>query len=121
MVSACDVYVVEPRYDPRSRVTGSYDVEEYSETYNNVVRYDINISKSAYSDKIFIGNFYDSGIAVEAFVEYDKIIIPYQVVNGYEIEGVGTISNNYVSFRYSVRDTYANTYTDFCEADAFRY
>jgi hypothetical protein len=26
-----------------------------------------------------------------------------------------------VSFRYSVKDTYSDSYTDFCEADAFRY
>jgi hypothetical protein len=121
IVAGCDVYVVEPRYDPRNAVIGLYDVEEYSETYSEYVYYTIEITKSSYSDKVYIGNFYDSNIRAEAFIDHNKIIIPYQLVNGYEIEGVGTIASNYVSFRYSVKDTYSDSYTDFCEADAFRY
>jgi hypothetical protein len=121
IVAGCDVYVVEPRYDPRNAVIGLYDVEEYSETYSEYVYYTIEITKSSYSDKVYIGNFYDSNIRAEAFIDHNKIIIPYQLVNGYEIEGVGTLSANFVSFRYSVKDTYSDSYTDFCEADAFRY
>ena len=120
MVSACDVYVVEPRYDARDRILGQYDVEEYSETYNDLSYYTMYITKSG-SSEIYIDNFYASDIRVYAYLDYDEITIPYQVVNGYEIEGAGTSHGSSLSLSYRVTDTYDDSYTDFCETTARRY
>lgn len=119
--SACDVYVVEPRYDPRDKITGRYEAEEYSETYNDLSYYSIYISKSGYSREIKIDNFYASDIRVYAYLDYDKITIPYQLVDGYEIEGVGTTYGTYISLNYRVKDTYNNTVSDFCQTEATRF
>jgi hypothetical protein len=115
IVSACDVYVVEPRYDARDRVIGQYDVEEYSESYNDLSYYSIYITKSGFSREIYFDNFY------VAYLDYDQITIPYQVVTGYEIEGAGSTHGSYLSLNYRVTDIYNNSYTDFCETEARRY
>ena len=120
VVSACDVYVVEPRYDRRDSLTGYYDVEEYSETYDEFINYSIRISKIGSYDEIRIHNFYAADISVRAYVDYDKITIPYQVVDGYAIEGVGTMHFDDVHFSYSVKDLYQGAPTDFCQADFWR-
>jgi len=118
-LTACDVYVVEPRYDVRDKVVGKFYVDEYSQTFNDYTSYTIHISKSAYNyDEINIDNFYASDIRARAYVSYSKITIPYQVVNGYEIEGTGTIYNNDISLTYSIRDIYHTSPTDFCDVDA---
>ena len=121
VLSACTVYNVEPRYDSRDKITGSYDVEEYSHTWNDNTYYTMRIVKSGsdYSD-IYIRNFYGADIEVYAYVNYDKITIPYQVVDGYEVEGTGTIYGSRMEMNYSVRDTYEYTETDFCEMTAWR-
>jgi len=121
LLSACDVYVVEPRYDPRDKITGQYDVEEYSDTYNDLTYYSFYVTKSGYSREIRIDNFYASDIRVYAYLDYDKVTIPYQVVDGYEIEGVGTVYGSYIKLSYRVKDVYNNSYTDFCETEATRY
>lgn len=121
IASGCDIYMIEPAYDSRDRMIGQYDVEEYSNTYKEWIYYSIRISKGASRERIYIDNFYGSNISVYAFVEYDRITIPYQVVKGYAIEGVGTFQSNYLNLNYSVRDIYANSYTDFCETEARRY
>ena len=121
VISGCDFYVVEPAYDSRDRITGHYDAEEYSETYNDRIYYSIYIAKSASRDRVYIDNFYGSDIRVFAIVDYDRITIPYQVVDGYEIEGVGTFYGHYLSLNYRVKDIYNNSYTDFCETEATRY
>ncbi len=48
-LSACDVYVVEPRYDARDRFTGYYQVEEYSNTYDDYTYYSFNVYKDGYN------------------------------------------------------------------------
>lgn len=121
IVSGCDVYMIEPAYDSRDRMIGHYDVEEYSETYREWISYSIYISKAASRDKIYIDNFYGSEISVYAYVNYGRVTIPFQVVNGYEIEGAGSFHDYYLSLQYSVRDVYNNSYTDFCEIEARRY
>jgi hypothetical protein len=120
-ISGCDIYVVEPAYDSRDRITGHYDAEEYSETYNDLIFYSIYIVKAATRDRVYIDNFYGSDMRVLAMVDYDRITIPYQVVDGYEIEGVGTFYGHYLSLTYRVKDIYSNSYTDFCETEATRY
>jgi hypothetical protein len=60
-------------------------------------------------------------IRVYAKVTSGRITIRRQTVNGYEIEGVGTIYGGEIEFQYSVRDHYSNRYTDFCEATYYRW
>jgi len=120
-ISSCDVYEPEPRYDARDKVIGQYDIEEYSNTYHETTYYSFYIRKSGYSREIIIDNFYASDIRVYAYLDYNKITIPYQVINGYEIEGTGAVYGNSLSFNYRVRDTYHNSYSDFCETQAWRY
>ncbi len=121
-VTSCDVYYLEPRVDERDEIVGQYDIEEFSATYNDVTRYTFRIEKSGYSgNDIFIKNFYGVGIRVYATLLFDRIDIPRQVVDGYEVEGVGTIFRDEISFNYRVRDTYSNNRADFCETTAWRY
>jgi hypothetical protein len=117
-LTGCIFYDVEPRYDQRDRIVGSFFVDEYSQTFNGYSSYQFYISKTAYRDEIFIDNFYASGIRVRANVYSSKITIPYQVVDGYEIEGTGTIYGNELSLFYSVKDLYNTGPTDFCDVDA---
>ncbi|MEQ1585001.1 MAG: hypothetical protein ABL895_03925, partial [Cyclobacteriaceae bacterium] len=122
VLSSCDILVVEPMYDERDRVTGSYRIEEYSQTYNESIRFSIYIRKtgSGYNSReVMIENFYNAGVDVRAEISSGKIFIPQQFVNGYEIEGVGSLYLNEIQFNYRVRDTYTNRTTDFCEATAW--
>jgi hypothetical protein len=121
IVSSCDVYDAEPRYDARDKVIGRYDVEEFSETYNQVTAYSIYVRKSGYNREIYIDNFYASNIRIYAYLDYDRITIPFQIVDGYEIEGAGTVYGSSLSMHYRVKDTFTNSYSDFCETDAWRY
>jgi hypothetical protein len=118
--TACEFYYVEPAYDSRSRIVGSYDAEEYSETYNDYVNYSIYIERGYQSNEIYIRNFYGVEISIKAYVDYDRITIYRQVVNGYEIEGAGTIYGNSISFHYHVKDLVTNSRTDYCELTAWR-
>jgi hypothetical protein len=121
-LASCDVLIVEPVYDDRDRISGSYKVEEHSQTYNDYTRFYIYIRKSGFNDGIIIENFYDAGVNIRASVVYDKIYINRQIVNGYEVEGVGTLYGNEIQFSYRVRDTYSSHKpTDFCSATAWFY
>jgi hypothetical protein len=76
------------------------------------------VSKARYAREIYLDNFYAADISVYATLDYDKIDIPYQVVDGYEIEGVGTIYGNEIELSYWVKDRYSDTRADFCETRA---
>lgn len=120
-LSACEFYYYDPVYDGRDRVVGRYEMEEYSETYNDVTRYTLWIERSSRSqDALWIDNFYAVNIRVRATFAYDKITIPRQTVNGYEVEGVGTVYGSRISFSYRVKDTYNYSRTDFLDGDAFK-
>lgn len=120
-LSSCEFYYIEPRIDARDRVTGWHDVEEYSETFNDYLNYSIYIGNSgSYGNEIYIDNFYGADIRVYATVVGDKIDICRQVVDGYDVEGVGTVYSNEIRFNYRVKDTYSNVSTDYCEATAWR-
>ncbi len=120
VLTSCDILIVEPAIDYRERITGSYAVEEHSQTYNDYTQYNIFIRKSGHNDQVIIENFYDAGIDVRATIEYDKIYIDRQMVNGYKIEGVGTVYGNEIQFSYSVTDTWSqHGPTDFCNATAW--
>ena len=119
-VTSCDIIVVEPQYDIRELFVGRYDIEEYSATYDYSTVYPISINKSSHNyDEIIITNFYDVNISIYAWVEGNKLTIPLQEVNLYEIEGTGTLRDHEIHFQYSVRDLYSGGTTDFCQAVAW--
>jgi hypothetical protein len=118
VTTSCDIILVEPAYDERNRIIGSYHLEEYSQTYNDYTSFFIYIRKSGIGQQVLIENFYNSDMDVLADYQFDKIYIDRQFVNGYEIEGVGTVYGNEIKFNYKVRDTYTNRPTDFCNATA---
>jgi hypothetical protein len=119
VVSSCDIYVNDPFFDQRNQVVGSYQVREYSETYNSTWNYAITVSKAPYSNQIYLKNFYNAGLTVIGYVSGNKVTISWQSCNGYEIEGVGTIVGYELRLSYSVRDSYYRT-TDFCTSTAWR-
>ena len=120
-MTSCTVNVVEPRYDSRDRLTGYYDMEEFSHTYNDMTYYTVHVTKSASDgNEVWLSNFYSADIRVNAYVHGNQITIPFQTVNGYEVEGVGTIHpDNSIDLNYSVRDRYNNSRTDFCDTRAW--
>jgi hypothetical protein len=118
VATSCDIILVEPAYDERNRIIGSYQLEEYSQTYNDYTSFFIYIRKSGIGQQVLIENFYNSDMDVLADYQFDKIYIDRQFVNGYEVEGVGTVYGNEIKFNYKVRDTYTNRPTDFCNATA---
>lgn len=119
VLGSCELVVIEPVYDPRNQRTGSYEVEEYSETGNSTYRYSMRLSKAG-NYELWLNNFYDAGIQVRAELNGDKIFIPWQMHDGYEIEGVGTFYGDNLSLSYKVRDTYNQYRSDFCKAEAWR-
>ncbi|MDH4058995.1 MAG: hypothetical protein OEU76_09525 [Cyclobacteriaceae bacterium] len=120
-LSACDFYLYDSVYDSRDRIVGRYDMEEYSETFNDFTRYSLWIERSGgNSNAIWIDNFYAVNIRVRAIVSYDKITIPRQTVNGYDVEGVGTVHGERISFTYRVRNLYKNFPTDFLDGTAYK-
>mgnify|MGYP006203940313 CR=1 FL=1 len=120
IASSCTFYDVEPRYDDRNNFVGYYDVEEYSETFKDLTYYEIRISKSRYDREIYIDNFYAADLRVYAIVSFDDIRIPFQVVDGYEIEGTGTFYRGELTLNYRVLDLYDNSGADYCETVAWR-
>jgi hypothetical protein len=119
VLASCDVYLIEPVFDARDRVVGHYHVNEYSETYNDSFSYSMDITKSGARD-LYLNNFYGLGLRVRAYMQGDKIIIPLQVRDGYEIEGIGTDYGSTVEFNYRVKDLYTCACTDFLESTAWR-
>jgi len=118
--TSCNVMIVEPVYDDRDRMTGSYLLEEHSQTYNDFTRFNIYIRKSGIYDGVVIENFYNAGVDVRASISYDKIYISRQLIDGYEIEGVGTFYGDEIRFSYRVKDIYSyNKPIDFCNAVAW--
>lgn len=119
---SCEIMIVEPVYDDRDRIVGTYQVDEYSQTYNDYGQFTIYIRKTiGNTNEVVIENFYNANVNVRATVLDGKLYISRQLVNGYEIEGVGTIYFDEIKFTYRVRDTYYNKPTDFCEATAWEY
>jgi hypothetical protein len=121
-LASCDTYIVdnERPVRARDRIIGSHFTEEYSETYQEYFEYDVWISAGNRFNEVYIENLYLDGLAVYATVSYDAINIPFQVIDGYEIEGAGTIYSDQISLNFSVRDRYENTIREFCEATLWR-
>lgn len=117
VLASCDVLVVEPAYDYRDDVVGYYDIEEYSDVYNDYVYYDIYIGERSGSRRaVYISNFYGADITIDAYLDNRTITIPYQVVNGYEVEGSGYFSGSRLTLDFSVKDRYDHTRRDYCTA-----
>lgn len=120
-LTSCEV-IIEPVIDDRDRLVGSYRVEEYSQTFNDYGKFTIRIRKApGYNSDVIVENFYNANLNVRAEVINDKIYISKQFIDGYEIEGVGTVYYDEIRFSYRVRDTYYYKPTDFCEATAWEY
>jgi len=114
-MTSCDITVIEPRYDHRDQVTGYYDIEEYSETFHDYTCYSIHVTKdSYYGSTVYLNNFYGADITVKAYLDYNDLTIPYQIIDGYEIEGTGRLYNDHLDMSYRVKDLYQNSRTDFC-------
>jgi len=119
LFASCEIVIVEP-YDPRDEIVGSYNLTEYSETYNMEMTFPISIYKVGNDyESLRIGNFYDVGINVHAHLNGNKIHIPFQVVDMFEISGIGTLHSNEISFSYSVYDQISDSYVDYCYATAW--
>jgi len=126
LMTSCDVYYVEPvvpapSYDPRDLFVGSYDLSEYSSTYDEYWDYSVTIYKTGRSELV-IDNFYNSGLRVYAGFNGNSIIVPWQIVDGYELQGDGYIEGSRLIITYKVRDTCTQSSAwDFCDASGSRY
>jgi hypothetical protein len=119
LAASCDIDIIEPGYNPSTRVTGSYWVEEYSHTFDEYTEFQISIYERGYN-RVVIENFYGANIDVNADVRGNVLYIPFQVRNGFEIEGRATITNGKLRFNYTVRDTYDPHWVrNVCDADAW--
>lgn len=122
ILMSCEILIVDPVFDERDRITGTYRVEEFSQTYNEYGTFNIQIRKSFNNyNEVIVENFYNANIDVRAEVVDGTIYISRQLVNGYEVDGVGTVYYDEIRFTYRVRDTYYNKPADFCEATAWEY
>lgn len=123
LVSSCDVIVVNPQtYDARDRFIGTYQFEDYSTTYDEYWNYGVTIMKSGYSNEIILNNFYNSGLNVYARVSGNRLTIPWQRIDGYELQGNGTVDGNRLTLTYDVTDTYTKwPVKDYCQVVARRY
>lgn len=124
ILSSCEITVYDEHpviIDERDKFLGSYQMEEFSDTYDMYSNFNIYISKSPYDvDILFISNFYASDIEVIAIVQGDRLVLPLQEVNAYEIEGEGRYRGGEISFDYVVRDlTRHHIINDYCSAIAF--
>ena len=122
LFTGCHI-VVEDVYTPASRLVGSYEVDEWSETLGAQAYFSIFNHDDPYSpDIIYINNFYDSGIEILAKVNGSRVRIPLQVAGPYEIEGSGSYYAGELNIDYSVRDLYSHTgFTDYCNAICLKY
>jgi len=120
-LSSCIIESVEPRYDNRDRFVGFYQVEEYSSTFRQFANFPMEVRRSGSRDEIRMINFYDSEISIYARVSGSSINIPFQIVDGYEIEGSGYLSGGELLLDYRVRDRYSNVPVDYCESRAWRH
>jgi hypothetical protein len=118
-LASCEIIVVDSDYDQVNLADGVYQVEEYSQTYNQNFQYSVWINQLGGSSVLYIDNFYDQEITVKAEVIGRKLYIRKQYVDGYEIEGSGTIWGSKIQLDYSIYDVYSHKPTDYCEATLY--
>ena len=124
-LASCEIYLLEDpnAWDDRDLYVGSYHVEEYSQTTDQVFNYDISIQKSCCrSDEVKITNFYGSDIKVYGYISNSRLTIPLQQVNGIEVEGTGKINGGVLRITFFARDTYSRpAFTDFVDMEGWPY
>lgn len=92
--------------DSRDNITDAWQCQENSSTYGTQ-NYYVDISKdSASSSKIIIDNFFGLGTGkeVEASMSGLTLTISNYIIQGYTINGTGSISSNYktINWQYTV-------------------
>ena len=124
-LASCDIYLIEDpnAWDDRDLFVGSYQVEEYSQTTDRLFSYNIRIRKSCCrADEVKITNFYGADLTVFGYVLNNRITIPLQQSNGYEVEGTGRMVNGRLEITFFARDIYSYpTFTDFVDLEAWPY
>ncbi len=117
-LASCDIIVVDSDFNQVNLVPGEYLVEEYSRTYNQNFNYTVWVSQSGVNT-VYIDNFYDQEIPIRAEVIGRRLYIRKQFVDGFAIEGSGTIWGNKIQLDYSVNDMYSQKPIDYCEATLY--
>jgi len=124
-LASCEIYIFEDpnAWDDRDLFVGTYHVEEYSQTTDRFYSYDITIQKSCCDVKqVRIKNFYGADLKVIGYVSSNRITIPLQQVDGYEIEGTGKINSGKLDLTFFARDIYAYPlFTDFVDVEGWPY
>ncbi len=125
-LASCEIYLFEgpnDGWDDRDQFVGSYKVEEYSNTTDRLFTYRIRIEKSCCnSDEVRITNFYGADLEVFGLVNANKITIPLQSVDGYEVEGTGRIANGKLTITFVARDLFAYpVFADFVDVEGWPY
>ncbi|MCX2746089.1 hypothetical protein OO013_19580 [Mangrovivirga sp. M17] len=95
LISSCTTYIEEPYLD----LEGTYRVEEYSYYYDEYFGYSIYVEQpylTGPDNIIYIENFYNSGIIVEAYLNGSRISIPYQEIGHFDIEGSGYLDGGHI-------------------------
>ena len=125
LLASCEIYLFEDPngWDDRDLFVGSYRVEEYSQTTDNIYSYNITIQKSCCrSDEVRISNFYGSDLRVYGYVRDNRLTIPLQKEDGYEVEGTGRISGGRLEITFIARDLLSHpTFTDFVDMEGWPY
>ncbi len=126
-LSGCEIYIFDDpgyeAYDQREFFTGRYEVQEYSFTYESHYTYQMSVSIVWNSpNEVTLDGLYGLSLPVYAVVDYDKLTIPLQQQDGYEIEGTGKLRGNRLEINYVVRDLLQQpVVSDFLEAEARSY
>ncbi len=126
-LSGCEIYIFDDpgyeTYDQREFFTGRYEVQEYSFTYENHYTYQMSISVVWNSpNEVALDGLYGLYQPVYAVVDYDKLTIPLQQQDDYEIEGTGKLRGSRLELNYVVRDLLQQpVVSDFLEAEARSY
>lgn len=123
ILSSCEVVVVEEPIPQNNRALflGTFDVEEYSSTYDDFTYYYMRVVRGEYSNEVFLTNFYGADIDVLAEIDGNYLYIPDQRINGYRIEGNGRVNGDKLTINFSVEDYYNhNTPINYCEIIGWR-
>jgi hypothetical protein len=125
LLASCEIYLIEDpnARDDRNLFVGEYQVEEYSQTTDRLYTYNIRIQKSCCrADEVKITNFYGADLKVYAFVSNNRLTIPLQQTDGYEIEGTGKVVNGRLQITFFARDIFSYpTFTDFVDLEGWPY
>ena len=100
---ACEDEIDTPETDPRDELVGKWYVDEVTE--NNAHNYyEVSIAKGDPSDMLHIHNFANisENLYAEVSLNGSSLTIPNQTVDGNDIEGSGSITDNFIDFTYTL-------------------